>query len=70
MDNSRALVILIAMKSIWPHGPGPRLYKTELHLNRSIETVLADDDVMQQVLASLDAKDAEKLNPTTPKKEL
>jgi hypothetical protein len=34
------LLTLVAMKIIWPRGPGPSQFKTELHLNHAIEEAL------------------------------
>jgi len=41
MNNSERLLRLVAMKVLWPKGPGPAEYKTELHLNDALECVLA-----------------------------
>jgi hypothetical protein len=34
------LLTLVAMKLIWPRGPGPSQFNTELHLNHAIEEAL------------------------------
>lgn len=34
---NQQLLQLVAMKLIWPRGPGPELFKTELHLLAEIE---------------------------------
>lgn len=31
---------LVAMKVVWPRGPGPKFFKSENHLNREIEKML------------------------------
>lgn len=38
--NDQQLLHLVAMKMIWPRGPGPELFRTELHLNAEIEKQL------------------------------
>jgi hypothetical protein len=43
------LLTLVAMKLIWPRGPGPREYKTELHLNHAIEEALDSRSVERQL---------------------
>jgi hypothetical protein len=45
---SDPLALLVAMLAIWPQGPGPKLFKTELHLRKAI-----DEQLSQTMLVKL-----------------
>ncbi len=54
---SEQLLHLVAMKLIWPRGPGPILFKTELLLNAEIEKHLLESIERGKEPASLWQRD-------------